>query len=178
MYNIFEKIALHGFQGGKFSSPTNLGLGSALEINQIRFRRRRESPPLRILQQHWGKIASSWGGGAKGILVTNDIQPLLGFSDIIQAAACSWHNFEKIPVLVNIARGTTDPGYWVCNLNDVFQPKLFQIGFSQKLVSSYRLNTLGPLCLWQCFLTISLLWLLKQFLGSNKFLGQKSFKKL
>ena len=57
----------------------------------------------------------------------------------------------------NIARGTTDPGYWVCNLNDVFQPKLFQIGFSQKLVSSYRLNTLGPLCLWQCFLTPSLI---------------------
>ena len=52
----------------------------------------------------------------------------------------------------NIARGTTDPGYWVRNLNDLFQPKLFQIDFSQKHDSSYRLNTLGPLCLWQCFI--------------------------
>ena len=50
--NIFKKIALHDFQGGKFSSPANLGLGSALEIKQIRFRRRRESPSQRILQQH------------------------------------------------------------------------------------------------------------------------------
>ena len=52
----------------------------------------------------------------------------------------------------NIARGTTDPGYWVRNLNDLSQPKWFQIDFSQKHDSSYRLNTLGPLCLWQCFL--------------------------
>ena len=43
----------------------------------------------------------------------------------------------------NIARGTTDPGYWVRNLNDLFQPKLFQTDFSQKHYSSYRLNTLG-----------------------------------
>ena len=29
--------------------------------------------------------------------------------------------------------------------------KWIQIQFSQKYNSSYRLNTLGPLCLWQCF---------------------------
>ena len=63
----------------------------------------------------------------------------------------SWKKVEK--KLRNIARGTTDPGYWVRNLNDLFQPKLFQIELSQKHDSSYRLNTLGPLCLWQCFST-------------------------
>ena len=39
------------------------------------------------------------------------------------------------------------------NLNGLFQPKYFQTDLSQKYDSSYRLNTLGPLCLWQCFLT-------------------------
>ena len=38
----------------------------------------------------------------------------------------------------NNARGTTDPEY--C------------IHFSCRDNSSYRLNTLGPLCLWQCFI--------------------------
>ena len=51
----------------------------------------------------------------------------------------------------NIARGTTDPGYWVQNLNKLFHLKYFQIDFSQQNDSSYKLNTLGPLCLWQCF---------------------------
>ena len=59
-----------------------------------------------------------------------------------------WHTIHTL----NIARGTTDAGYWVRNLNDLFQPKWFQIDFSQKHDSSYRLNTLGPLCLWQCLL--------------------------
>ena len=38
-------------------------------------------------------------------------------------------------------------------MNDLFQPKLFQIYFSQKHDLSYRLNTLHPLCLWQRFTT-------------------------
>ena len=54
-------------------------------------------------------------------------------------------------MLINIARGTTDPGYWVQDLNKLFPLKLFQINFSHKHDSSYRLNALGPLCLWQCF---------------------------
>ena len=36
-------------------------------------------------------------------------------------------------------------------MNKLFQLKVFQISFSQKNDSSYRLNTLGPLCRWQCF---------------------------
>ena len=52
---------------------------------------------------------------------------------------------------LNIARGTMDPVYWIRKLNILFLLKLFQISFSQKCDSSYRLNTLGPLCLWQCF---------------------------
>ena len=53
--------------------------------------------------------------------------------------------------LQNIARGTTDPGYWVQNLNNLFQLKSFKIDFIQETYPSHRLNTLGPLCLWQCF---------------------------
>ena len=37
------------------------------------------------------------------------------------------------------------------------QLKLFQINSSQTHDSSYRLNTLGPLCLWQCFLDLQVL---------------------
>ena len=60
---------------------------------------------------------------------------------------------QKLELMqVNIARGTTDPGYWVHNLNYLFQPKVFSIHISEKDDSSHRLNTLGPLCLWQCFL--------------------------
>ena len=47
---------------------------------------------------------------------------------------------------INIARGTTDPGYWVYNLNNVSE-----IILAEKVYSSCGLNTLGPLCLWQCF---------------------------
>ena len=71
---------------------------------------------------------------------------------IISHAHWVWQITALIQGLItNIARGTTDPGYWVHNLNDLFQPKCFQIDLSQKHDSSYRLNTLGPLCLWQCF---------------------------
>ena len=64
----------------------------------------------------------------------------------------NWDHPKSVSLLSkNIARGTTDPGYCVCNLNDLFQPKRNQITFIQKHDSSYRLNTLGPLCLWQCF---------------------------
>ena len=45
-------------------------------------------------------------------------------------------------------------GITVHNFRIPLQPKSFQIDFSQKHVSSYRLNTLGPLCLWQCFISV------------------------
>ena len=51
----------------------------------------------------------------------------------------------------NIARGTADPGYWVYNLNHVFE-----IILAEQNHQSYGLNTLGQLCLWQCFLQFSL----------------------
>ena len=54
--------------------------------------------------------------------------------------------------IVNIARGTTDPGYWVYNLNHVSDWNHFEIILAEKDHSSYELNTLGPLCLWQCFM--------------------------
>ena len=60
----------------------------------------------------------------------------------------SWKSWENIE---NIARGTTDPGYWVYNLNHVSDWNWFEIILAEKLNSSYGLNTLGPLCLWQCF---------------------------
>ena len=56
---------------------------------------------------------------------------------------------------LNIARGTTDPGYWVYNLNHVSDWNWFEIILTAKVYSSYELNTLGPLCLWQCFFYIS-----------------------
>ena len=71
--------------------------------------------------------------------------------ELIQGTPPGGQNWNKCKWKLNIARGTTDPGYWVHNLNKLFQLKLFQINFSQKHDSSYRLNTLGPLCLWQCF---------------------------
>ena len=41
---------------------------------------------------------------------------------------------EKLKIFVinfkNIARGTTDPGYWVYNLNHVFDWNLFEIIFA------------------------------------------------
>ena len=55
----------------------------------------------------------------------------------------------------NIAWGTTDPGYWVYNLNHVSDWNQFEIILAEKDHSSYGLNTLGPLCLWQCFLLFS-----------------------
>ena len=55
----------------------------------------------------------------------------------------------------NINRGTTDPGYWVYNLNHVFDWNKFEIILAEKDHSSYGLNTLGPLCLWQCFFSTS-----------------------
>ena len=60
-------------------------------------------------------------------------------------------------------------------MNNLVKLKLFQINFSQKHDSSYRLNTLGPLCLWQCFksltedLYVPLVFPL--FLGSSVSLG-------
>ena len=47
--------------------------------------------------------------------------------------------------------------HWVLSLKLELSMKLkwIQIQFSQKDNSCYRLNTLGPLCLWQCFLNFS-----------------------
>ena len=46
---------------------------------------------------------------------------------------CSLH-FSQTPPIANIARGTTDPGYWVQNLNKLFQPKLFQINIVRNMI--------------------------------------------
>ena len=62
-----------------------------------------------------------------------------------------WKKVEK--KLKNIARGTTDPGYWVYNLNHFSDWNQFESISDEKVYSSFELNTLGPLCLWQCFCT-------------------------
>ena len=63
----------------------------------------------------------------------------------------SQNNFPKSwwskSMRVNIARGTTDPGYWVYNLNHVTDWNQFEIISTEIDHSSYVLNTLGPLCL-------------------------------
>ena len=64
----------------------------------------------------------------------------------------------------NIARGTTDPGYWVYNLNHVSDWNWFEIILAEKVYSSHGLNTLGPLCLWQCFFFFPFLRSLELFL--------------
>ena len=67
----------------------------------------------------------------------------------------SWPGEEyaiTVMIFVNIARGTRDPGYWVYNLNHFSGWNKFEIILAEKDHSSYGLNTLGPLCLWQCFL--------------------------
>ena len=51
----------------------------------------------------------------------------------------------------NIARGTTDPGYWVYYLNNFSDWNQFEMILDEKDYLSFELNTLGPLCLWQCF---------------------------
>ena len=65
-----------------------------------------------------------------------------------------WPNLQLVHVVelmqVNIARGTTDPGNWVCNLSNFSEQ--IRIISAEKDYSSYGLNTLGPLCLWQCFI--------------------------
>ena len=64
-----------------------------------------------------------------------------------------YDNYKHILLDINIARGTTDPGYWVYNLNHFSEWNKFEIIMAEKDHSSYGLNTLGPLCLWQCFST-------------------------
>ena len=62
------------------------------------------------------------------------------------------HEDNLGPVLKNIARGTKDPEYQVHNLNHFSDWNLkFEIILTEKDHSSYVLNTLGPMCLWQCF---------------------------
>ena len=55
-------------------------------------------------------------------------------------------------VIVNIARGTADPGYWVYKVELCFLLNWIWIHSSFRDNSSFKLNTLGPLCLWQCFI--------------------------
>ena len=54
----------------------------------------------------------------------------------IQPPSLIYDNLYSFLLIIEIyiARETTDPGYWVYNLNQISD-------------SSYRLNTLGPLCL-------------------------------
>ena len=54
-------------------------------------------------------------------------------------------------ITLNIARGTTDPGYWVYNLNYLFDNIEFIFILAAEIFSSFRLNSICPLCLWQCF---------------------------
>ena len=48
-----------------------------------------------------------------------------------------------------------DPGYWVYNLNHFSDLYQFENILAEKDHSSYGLNTLGPLCLWQCLSVLS-----------------------
>ena len=56
------------------------------------------------------------------------------------------------PLPENIARGTTDPGYWVHDLNKLFQLKLFQINFSldATCISFIVGHQMAPLILPHC----------------------------
>ena len=53
-----------------------------------------------------------------------------------------WHSDLSLSEL-NIATGTTDLGYWVHNLRNFFQPKLFQIHLSQN-----QMTLLARLSIW------------------------------
>ena len=60
-----------------------------------------------------------------------------------------------------------DPGHWVYNLNHVYDLNWFETILAEKVYSSHGLNTLGPLCLWQCFFSstsLQLFWYLKKIL--------------
>ena len=68
----------------------------------------------------------------------------------------SWKpDWRHMILKINIARGTTDPGYWVYNLNHVSDWNQFESISDEKVYSSFELNTLGPLCLWQCLVPFS-----------------------
>ena len=63
-----------------------------------------------------------------------------------------WHSVS-VSRWTNIKHCQRHNGPRVLSLKHELSLKLkwIQIQFSQKDDSSYRLNTLGPLCLWQCF---------------------------
>ena len=86
----------------------------------------------------------------------------------------SWKKVEK--KLKNIARGTTDPGYWVYNMNHFSGWYELEILLAQRDYSSYGLNTLGPLCLWQCFSTCFQHCFFSTFSQKQSDLFQKSYQ--
>ena len=70
----------------------------------------------------------------------------------------SWREKNEKSWIRNIARGTTDPGYWVYDLNNLSDWNKFEIISAEKDHSSFELNTLSPLCLWQCFAERARVW--------------------
>ena len=75
------------------------------------------------------------------------------------SGATWWPNLKQMHPnqMWNIARGTTDPGYWVYGLNNFSDWNQFEIISAEKDYSSFELDTPGPLWLWQCFVNISVL---------------------
>ena len=52
---------------------------------------------------------------------------------------CDMGGHTSLVYKTNIARGTTGPGYWVHNLRNRVQQKLFQMGFSQNQMALFAL---------------------------------------
>ena len=107
------------------------------------------------LFKDWGFSFASWHTFAFICICNCSIPSICWKSKIYHSNYSIKDNFK--PCLLtfdiqhqNIARGTTDPGYWVYNLNHVSDWNKFEIILAEKDHSSYGLNTLGPLCLWQC----------------------------
>ena len=59
---------------------------------------------------------------------------------------------EKLKNVMKHCQRHNGPRAFSLKLELSLQLKQVQIQFSPKDISSYRLNTLGPLCLWQCFI--------------------------
>ena len=77
---------------------------------------------------------------------------LQSYEPLVQRLQCQMHTLVITLARgfwnINIARGTTDPGYWVQNLNNLSLARSISNWFKSKNDSSHRLNTLCPLCLW------------------------------
>ena len=86
----------------------------------------------------------------------------MSYHSLLDEHACKSKSFTDKNICVfisnvqqshfNIARGTTNPGYGVCNLNQIIVRNKFEIILAEKDYSSYGPNALGLLCRWQCFL--------------------------